>query len=197
MFAARGTSGSVSSTQAGQTQDLHGSSLPNNSNNESSLGYLIRQVAQGYVGSGRGVMSTDGALICRFYPDGSCRYGPHCWLQHPRINPGMPLCKHWQKGQCRMGMVCNFRHGTALPFRPRNRNRGRSVHGGRHPARVPDGEPGPSRVGMSSNPTRANTNYIDPQTTVVLVSGSSVTIRSGLELNSDAPQTSDSTVPDS
>lgn len=140
-------------------------------------------VMQDHIANGRAVQGSNGSLICKFYQEGTCRYGPHCWFQHPCINPTKALCKHWQKGQCRMGMVCNFRHGTLAPMRPRNRNRNRANRSGNPPAGASDGAPGPSGSGGSSTMVvGSSTRCLNPNTTVVLVSENSVSIRTGLDM---------------
>lgn len=76
-------------------------------------------VASNAVDNGRAVAGPNGTLVCKFFQDGLCRYGPNCWFSHPVINENKSLCRHWLKGQCRRGLNCNYRHGTLQCHRPR------------------------------------------------------------------------------
>lgn len=76
------------------------------------------------VANGRAVTGPNGTLVCKFFQEGTCRYGPHCWFSHPILNANKSLCRHWMKGQCHSGLNCHYRHGTnqrAPPIRPRQR----------------------------------------------------------------------------
>lgn len=96
------------------------------------------------VENGRAVTAPNGTLVCKFFQEGTCRYGPHCWFRHTVLNPNASLCRHWMKGQCRMGLDCHYRHGTerCVPRRPPRRQQTQE----RDPAM-----PGPSGEGAVSH----------------------------------------------
>ncbi|GMH43545.1 hypothetical protein BSKO_11467 [Bryopsis sp. KO-2023] len=137
------------------------------------------------IANGRAVQISEGFLVCKFFQEGTCRYGPYCWFRHPCINQNKALCKHWQKGQCRRGVGCSFRHGTRVPIRPRNRNRNRARPNrlGNPPSGANDGAPGPS--GASSS-TAMEGRGLGSQS-VVLVSGNSFSIMQGGEVSGPSP----------
>eukprot|EP00210_Caulerpa_lentillifera_P006756 g6456.t1 len=132
------------------------------------------------VETGRAVVGPNGTLVCKFYQEGTCRYGPYCWFDHPILNQNKAMCRHWKKGQCRMGLSCNYRHGTqqpVQPFRrrsrptlPTNEQRGGGGGGGRDPSAA-----GPSSEGISSQNYNNNNNTHEPSV-VVFVSNCGSTI---------------------
>ncbi|CAD7704972.1 unnamed protein product [Ostreobium quekettii] len=92
-------------------------------NNTSNGEGLVYNGDQNAVVRGRAVQGDNGGLVCKFYQEGTCRYGPFCWFDHPCINPSKPMCKHWLQGRCRMGLSCNYRHGVLVPLQRRRRHR--------------------------------------------------------------------------
>jgi len=104
------------------------------------------------VENGRAVTGPNGTLVCKFFQEGTCRYGPHCWFSHPVLNENKSLCRHWMKGQCHMGLNCNYRHGThrcVPPIRPPRQR----------PMRDPSA-PGPSGEGMSQTIRRSRPSVV-------------------------------------
>ena len=80
------------------------------------------------VESGRAVTGPNGRLVCKFFQEGTCRYGHNCWFHHPVLNENKSMCRHWMKGQCRMGLMCNFRHGKPPGTSQRLPTRQRQSH---------------------------------------------------------------------
>lgn len=117
------------------------------------------------VDSGRAVTGPNGTLVCKFFQEGTCRYGPHCWFSHPVLNENKSLCRHWMKGQCRMGLNCNYRHGTQRCVPPIRPPRQRPM---RDPA-----APGPSGEGVTQSVRRSH-----PSTVVFVSSWGSTVHRS-------------------
>lgn len=128
------------------------------SRNHSSTGFTVQSSeappisVPAAVESGRAVTGPDGALVCKFFQEGTCRYGPHCWFTHPILNENKSLCRHWMKGQCRMGLNCNYRHGTQRcvpPIRPPRQR----------PTRDPSA-PGPSGEGTTQTSRRSRPSVV-------------------------------------
>lgn len=101
------------------------------------------------VETGRAVAGPNGTLVCKFFQEGTCRYGPYCWFNHPILNENKAICRHWKKGQCRMGLSCNYRHGTQHPMQPSRRPRAPPIITTQQQQRDPS-VAGPSGEGSSS-----------------------------------------------